>query len=78
MKSAIHLFRSHFAGFLGDVHITRPEHARLADFPTTKGVLIKPDLQESRYRVAWPLVDELVRGTIIPQKVSECSYSHSS
>jgi hypothetical protein len=65
--SAVDLLRSHFLGFLDLVVITDRERV-LADFLTSEGVLMKPDLDIGQYRVSSPLVDSLIRRFVIPIK----------
>jgi hypothetical protein len=63
---AIQLFRSKFAGFLGDVTIYTDKDEELADFLTAEGALLRPDVDTRLYRVASPLVDGLIRARVIP------------
>lgn len=65
--TAVDLLRSRFVGFLDLVTIDEIEQP-LADFLTSEGVLVKPDLGIRQYRVASPLIDGLVRGFVIPTK----------
>jgi hypothetical protein len=64
-KPAVQLLRSHFAGFLGFVTLS-PSDAMLADFLTTEGVLLRPDLAQTRYCMASPLIDGLIKSRVIP------------
>jgi hypothetical protein len=64
-QDAVQLYRSRFAGFLGDVDILHQDEA-LADFLTSQGVLIRPDVQQLKYHVASPLIDGLIRMRVIP------------
>src|SRR5215212_2892135 len=54
---AVNLLRSHFIGFLGDVSIKDPEKKKQADFLTAEGVLLKPEIDGSRYCMASALID---------------------
>jgi len=65
---AVNLLRSRFVGFLGEVSIGDPAEQPLADFLTTEGVLLRPDIYTPCYQMASALIDELVRQFVIPQK----------
>lgn len=64
-QDAVQLYRSLFAGFLGDVDILHQDEA-LADFLTSEGMLLRPDVQQLKYHVASPLIDGLIRMRVIP------------
>ncbi len=64
-QKAVQLYRTQFAGFLGDVDITEPDQVH-ADFLTSEGVLSRPVAKEPKYHVTSPLIDALVRLQVIP------------
>lgn len=67
---AVKLLRSQFAGFLDDVTLHTSEEEELADGLTAEGVLLRPDVKETRYRMASPLMDGLIRTRVIPHQFS--------
>jgi len=70
MPTAEPLFRSHFAGYLGDVELVERQHETLADFLTAEGVLLRPDDGKRIYHMASPLLDGYIRTSILPAKFS--------
>jgi len=66
-RSAVQLYRSHFAGFLEDVEISFEDEA-LADYLTSEGVLLRPVAAEQTYRATSPLIDALLRLRVIPSQ----------
>jgi hypothetical protein len=64
-KDAVQLLRSQFAGFLDEVKVA-PEQEELATFLTAQGVLLSPDLLRTRYRMASPFIDGVIRTRVIP------------
>lgn len=66
-QDAVQLYRSRFAGFFGDVDVLYQDEA-LADFLTSEGVLLRPDVQQLKYHVASPLIDGLIRMRVIPSR----------
>ena len=69
-EAALGLFRSHFAGYLGDVELFDEQEVTLADFLTTEGVLLRPDGTKPIYHMASPLLDGYIRTSILPAKFS--------
>jgi hypothetical protein len=63
----VDLIRSHFVGFLDLVPVCDLDRP-LADFLTSEGVLIRPNIYAGEYRVASPLIDGLVKRFVIPKK----------
>jgi len=66
--AAVTLLRSRFLGFLDEVELKGDVEQDLADFLTSKGALLKPDPVQHYYRMASPLLDGLIRNTLIPRK----------
>lgn len=64
-RDVVQLYRSLFAGFLGNVDISYHDEA-LADYLTLEGVLLRPDVQQRKYQVASPPIDGLIRMRVIP------------
>jgi len=69
-QAALDLFRSHFAGYLGDVELFDEQEVTLANFLTTEGVLLRPDEMKATYHMASPLLDGYIRSLILPAKYS--------
>ncbi len=69
-EPALSFFRSHFAGYLGDVELVERQHETLADFLTAEGVLLRPDDGKPIYHMASPLLDGYIRTSILPAKFS--------
>ena len=69
-EAALGFFRSHFAGYLGDVELFDEQEVTLANFLTTEGVLLRPDGMKAVYHMASPLLDGYIRGSILPAKYS--------
>jgi hypothetical protein len=67
-NNAAHLLRNHFAGSLDDVFLNTVEEETLADFLTSQGVLLKPDVSQRKYNMASALVNGLIRTRFIPSK----------
>jgi hypothetical protein len=59
---AVNLLQAPFVGFLGPVDIDDIDEP-LADFLTSEGVLVRPDVNFEKNHVASPLVNGLVRRT---------------
>lgn len=68
-RDAITLFRTVFAGFLGEVRLLDTDED-LADFLTSMGVLSRPNTGSLKYRVTSPLIDSLIRRRVIPAQFS--------
>ena len=66
-QAAMRLFRTAFAGFLGEVEVFDLDED-LADLLTSEGVLSKPDRAFQKYHVTSPLIDSLVRLKVIPSQ----------
>jgi hypothetical protein len=64
---AVCFLRSFFSGYLGEVVVSYAD-IEIANFLTSEGVLLKPDLKKREYRMASPLIDGLIRTTVIPHK----------
>jgi len=69
-EAALDLFRSHFAGYLGDVELFERQEVTHADFLTTEGVLLRPDETKPVYHMSSPLLDGYIRTFILPAKFS--------
>jgi len=69
-QAALDLFRSHFAGYLGNVELFDEQEVTLANFLTTEGVLLRPDETKAIYHMASPLLDRYIRSSILPAKYS--------
>jgi hypothetical protein len=64
---AMVFFRYHFSGYLGDVNVQFHDLS-LANFLTSEGVLLRPSISATTYRMASPLIDGLLRTLVIPEK----------
>jgi hypothetical protein len=64
---AVRLLGRRFAGYLGDVEVT-PEDVPLANFLTTEGVLLRPDLSRNVYHMSSALIDIVIRTHVIPKR----------
>ncbi len=69
-QAALGFFRSHFAGYLGDVELFDEQEVTLANFLTTEGVLLRPDRTKPIYHMASPLLDGYIRSSVLPAKYS--------
>jgi hypothetical protein len=72
---AVDLLRSYFVGFLGEVSLPNRKDQMLADFLTSEGVLLRPNVTVGCYHMASPLMDELVRNHIIPERFPDAPSS---
>jgi hypothetical protein len=59
-KDAVYLLCSRFSGFLSNITVSGQNEAELADFLTAE-VLLKPYMEQSIYRMASPLINNLVQ-----------------
>jgi hypothetical protein len=67
--SALNLYRTQFAGSFDFVSFDSENNlAKLADFLTSEGVLLRPDSDAQNYRVVSPMTDTLIRKFVIPTK----------
>ena len=57
---AVTLLRLSFVGFLGEVKLTDPAEWALADFLTSKGVLLRPSPVRPYYHMALSLLDGFI------------------
>ena len=65
--AAVRLFRTAFAGFLGEVEVIDRDED-LADLLTSEGVLSRPNRAHLKYHVTSPLIDSLIRLKVIPHQ----------
>ena len=63
---AVALLRSSFVGFIGEVELKNYAERDLADFLTSEGALLRADAVQPHYCMASPLLDGLIRTTLIP------------
>jgi hypothetical protein len=70
--AAVNLLRLRFVGFLDPITVNDLDQP-LADFLTSEGVLVKPDIRIRQYQVASPIIDRLVRQFVIPSNSSSGS-----
>ena len=66
--AAVTLLRSSFVGFLDGVELDDDVERDLADLLTSEGALLKPDSVRPYYCMASPLLDGLIRNSLIPLK----------
>jgi hypothetical protein len=63
-RAAVTLLRSHFVGHFDLVKVAGDDVKR-ANFLTSEGVLLRPDIAEPCFRMASPLLDGLIRDHVI-------------